>query len=487
MKKLAFCVCVLGLLAALHGGADPVPAGAAIKAGLWQGTASLKSSLPAVGSAKTGSESTAADPGAVVGQDGLAALNLTLSVRLFEKGKGGLLDIPEQSLYGYPLSEVKWTEKRLSFRLDAWGPGQELYFDGLMVAASGLQKEAGIIGTISSKAWKGSFRLSARIVQEDSGERPLSVMVKDGALPGTLSLPDSFVGPDSSEFSPIPLVIFLSGGGPTDRDGNNFNVPGRTNALMKLARGLVAKGVAVYRFDKRGSGEAFWLENAAQVTSLAVHARDAAEVIRQFRADGRFSRILVAGMNEGAWVGAKALNMLGEENIFADGFVVLDASGEEPEEQLAASLQGLSPEVQAEAGRILEAIAKGEPYGQPSEQLAGFFAPSRSEWVAAWLACHPAAEIAAVKAPVFFVRGEVDLQVSREAFEKLLDARPNAAALVIPSMNYALKAVKSEKENYDSFTNPDYQVPQTLIDLIAALAKVRPLPSGSLLYQKTKP
>jgi len=485
MKKLAFCACVLGLLAALRCGADSAPAGAAIAAGLWQGTATLKSSLPAVASAPAGADATAADPSA--SQGGPDALSLTLSLRLFEKGKGGLLDIPEQSLYGYPLSRVKWTEKRLSFSLDAWGPGQEIYFDGLMVAASGLQKEAGIIGTVSSKTWKGSFRLSARSVQEYAGERPLSVKVKGGVLPGTLGLPEDFVAPGSAEFSPIPLVILLSGGGPTDREGNNFNVPGRTNAFMKLARGLASKGVAVYRFDKRGSGEAFWLENAAQVTSLATHARDAAEVIRQFRADGRFSRILVAGMNEGAWVGAMALTVLGEENIFADAFVVLDASGEEPEEQLAASLQGLSPEVQAEAGRIREAIAKGEPYGPPSEQLAAFFAPSRSEWVAAWLAFHPAAEIASVQAPVFFVRGDADLQVSREAFEKLLDARPSAAAFVVPSMNYALKAVKSEKENYDAFTNPDYQVPQALIDLIAALAKVRPLPQGSLLYQKTKP
>ncbi|MCE5256001.1 MAG: hypothetical protein LLF89_04055, partial [Spirochaetaceae bacterium] len=195
----------------------------------------------------------------------------------------------------------------------------------------------------------------------------------------------------------------------------------------------------------------------------------------------------LAGMNEGAWVGALALNALAEENVFADGLVVIDASGEEPEDQLTASLSGLGPEVQAEAGRIRQAIDKGQPYDQPSWQLAAFFAPSRSEWVAAWLACHPAAEIAVVKAPVFFIRGEKDMQVSGEAFEKLLDARPNAAARIIPSMNYALKSVKSEEENYDSFTNPAYKVPQSLIDLIAALARVRPLPEGSLPYQRTSP
>jgi pimeloyl-ACP methyl ester carboxylesterase len=263
-------------------------------------------------------------------------------------------------------------------------------------------------------------------------------------------------------------------------------VPGTTDTLLQLSQKLAAKGVATYRFDKRGAGESFWLEKPDQVTSIAVHAKDAAEVIRHFCADKRFSRVLVAGMNEGAWVGAMALNQVSADSVFADGLLVLDASGENPKDQLNSSLKNLSPEIQAEAARIEAAIAKGEPYGQPSAQLAAFFAPSRSEWVAAWLACHPAAEIAAVNAPVFFVWGEEDLQVSRQSFEKLLDARSGSVAFSVPAMNYVLKEVKSNEENYDAFVNPSYPVPQTLIELIEALAKVRRLPETIRPYERGK-
>ncbi|MCE5257288.1 MAG: hypothetical protein LLF89_10650, partial [Spirochaetaceae bacterium] len=350
MKKLLLCICVFGMLSGLCLAADSSMGASTISAGLWEGQASLK----ALAGKDAGSSLPAGTP---------SSLSLTLSMQLFGQGKGALLDIAEQSMYGYPLSNVRWTEKRLHFELDAMGPGQEMTFEGLMTPAGGPQKQAAIIGTVNSKSWKGSFMLSLHVIPESPNEFSFPIKLEDGSLPGTLALPENALSAPANAlsagdagFMQVPLVILLSGGGPTDRDGNNFNVPGRTNALKQLAQGLAVKGVACFRFDKRGSGEAYWLENPEQVTSLKIHARDAAQVIRQFRSDKRFSRILLAGMNEGAWVGALALNALAEENVFVDGLVVIDASGEEPEDQLAASLSGLGPEVQAEAGRIRQAI-----------------------------------------------------------------------------------------------------------------------------------
>ncbi|HNX73145.1 MAG TPA: hypothetical protein PKJ53_03075 [Spirochaetales bacterium] len=426
------------------------------------------------------------------------ALTLSLRLRLVDQGKA-LIDIPEQSLFGYPLAKMEWTDKDLSFELDAWGPGQEMRFRGVLNALSGQSGAYAATGMISSKDWQGSFSVVSQPRLKSPGIFGLAVQVQGGEvqggevqggeLPGTLVLPETSIKSDGTQgtaqvgeftsavdFFPVPLVILLSGAGPTDRDGNNFSVPGQTDTLRQLSQKLEEKGVATYRYDKRGSGEAYWLEKPDQVTSIAIHAQDAAEVVRHFCTSGLFSRVLVAGMNEGAWVGAMALNKLQAEGVLADGLVVLDASGEDPEDQLASSLRTLSPEVQAEAERIRAAIEKGEPYAQPSAQLAAFFAPTRSEWVAAWLACHPAQEIASVSAPVFFVRGDADLQVSRESFEKLLAARPDAAAFSIPSMNYVLKLVKSNEENYDAFVNPSYEIPEALVDLVEALAKVKSLP-----------
>ena len=51
-------------------------------------------------------------------------------------------------------------------------------------------------------------------------------------------------------------------------------------------------------------------------------------------------------------------------------------------------------------------------------------------------------------------------------------------------MNYVLKLVKSNEENYDAFVNPSYEIPQVLVDLVEALAKVKSLPETVSPYQR---
>jgi len=253
-----------------------------------------------------------------------------------------------------------------------------------------------------------------------------------------------------------------------------------------LAETLAARGVASFRYDKRGSGEAYMLERQGVTTSLLKHAADATLALRLLSGLDRFSRITVMGMNEGAWAGASAINRLESEGMAIDGFVAVDTSGEEPLNELMSSLDGLDAAVRTEAEAIVRALKADEAFEAPSGALADFFAASRREWLKAWLDFNPADEVARLKAPVLFIYGSSDLQVPREAFEKLLDARPMAAARLIPSMNYALKLVKTEEENYDSFTNPDYPLADGLADLLAAFAKAKPLPPGSLPYERLK-
>jgi len=416
------------------------------------------------------------------------SLKASLRLKILPKNSGALLDIPEQSMYGYPLDKVSWTENRISFVLDALGEDQELLFEGSFSSSTVLSgspagdaggKGGSIIGTAVSTSWKGSFILSRQEESLEHGETLRSVSTEGGMLPG------SYMEPVSGGTNP-PLVLLISGAGPTDRNGNNYNVPGRTDNLLMLAKALASKGIASFRYDKRGSGEAYMLEKQGAVTSLATHVEDAAKIADSLLAAGDSSRLIIVGMNEGAWIGAAAINRLESRGIIVDGLVVLDASGEDPVDGLNASLAGLDEGTKSEAESIVEAILEGKSFPKPSSSLSDFFAPSRIEWLASWLKFKPAEEMAKVPAPVLFVYGALDMQVPREAFEKLLDARPNAAARLIPSMNYALKKVTTEEENYDSFTNPVYPLPTTLVDLIAAFAKVKPLPSGSATYERAK-
>lgn len=471
-------ITLVALLTAASGGFSShaqSPAGASLQPmiaeGIWKGSLSIRKG---------------SSPG-VAHSDNQASLSSGIELRILSSGQGALLDIPEQSMFGYPLDDVSWNTRRIRFTLNALGPDEDLVFEGIFSASASIAGSSGsslnstdgvIVGTANSSSWKGSFILSREATTMGSGERSFSVPTEDGSLPGTLLLP-------ASGQTRFPLVLLLAGAGTTDRNGNNYNVPGKSDSLAMFAKALSAKGIATFRYDKRGSGEAYMLERGGEITSLATHVDDAARALRLLCSQEGKSRIIVAGMNEGAWTGAAAINRLAKEGIPVDGLVVLDASGEDPLQDLRASLLDLDETTRREADMIIEAILAGESFTAPTGLLSDFFAASRLAWLESWLSFKPAAEIAKVEAPVLFVYGSADLQVSKASFEKLLEARPNSAARIIPSMNYALKKAETEEENYQSFTDPGYPLAAGLVDLVVAFAKAKPAPSGSLPYERT--
>ncbi len=437
-----------------------------IRSGVWTGTLAIRKETKGPAAPRGGTKS--ASPGSPA-EEG-SSLQASISLRLLDRGLGALLDIPGQSMFGYPLDEVSWTGSRLSFSFGALGPGEDLLFEGIY--ASSLDA---VVGTARSKSWKGSFRLSPTEAELYPGERKINVKVRDGHLPGTLLIPESGSAASS-------LVIFVSGSGTSDRDGNNFNVPGRSDSLALLARALASRSIASFRYDKRGSGEAYTKASPGLSVSLDEHIDDATRIVAGFIESGDYSRIIVVGMNEGAWIGAAALNRLAEEEFFVDGLVAIAVSGERPLDLLRSSLEGLSQSLQDEARTITEAILSNRSFPSPSPQLADFFASQRIPWLKSWLGFDPAKELSRVKTALLLIYGEKDMQVSPAAFEKLLDARPQAAARIVPWMNYVLKQVETETENFDSFTNPAYPVPEALVELLAAFVRARPAPQSSFSY-----
>src|SRR5881394_2701711 len=78
-------------------------------------------------------------------------------------------------------------------------------------------------------------------------EEVIRVETPNGNLCGTLLLPQSK--------KRVPVVLIISGSGPTDRDGNSPLLKGPDNSLKLLAEGLAANGIASLRYDKRGIGQ----------------------------------------------------------------------------------------------------------------------------------------------------------------------------------------------------------------------------------------
>lgn len=82
-----------------------------------------------------------------------------------------------------------------------------------------------------------SFHIS--LGQEDLvNEENLTI---DQFTDGTLTLPNNF--------QTGPLVIFIQGSGPVNRDGNAPMM--KNDGMKKIAQALADQGIAAFRYDKR--------------------------------------------------------------------------------------------------------------------------------------------------------------------------------------------------------------------------------------------
>src|SRR5256885_17084047 len=97
---------------------------------------------------------------------------------------------------------------------------------------------------------------------------PVAAAPADKTLHSTLLLPK-----DMSK--PMPVVLLLSGSGPTDRNGNSATSPGKNNSLLMLAEGLASNGIASLRYDKRGVGESASAMVSEASLSLDTYVDDA--------------------------------------------------------------------------------------------------------------------------------------------------------------------------------------------------------------------
>lgn len=99
---------------------------------------------------------------------------------------------------------------------------------------------------------------------------PAALRVSSGTLYGTLEMPARVPRP--------PVVLIISGSGPTDRNGNNALLPGRNDALALLADSLAERGIASLRYDKRGiAASAAALESEENLT-IDTHVNERARL-----------------------------------------------------------------------------------------------------------------------------------------------------------------------------------------------------------------
>lgn len=386
-------------------------------------------------------------------------LPLAFEIRFTADG-GALFSVPSQGVWLRPVESLVRKKKALSITVSD-------------------EPEMLLEGSLSSGVFAGIYRWGGQKAADFSA-RPASlppragqaVFIKSGKvkLPGTLLLPATAGGAPAK--ASLPVVLFLSDSGPSDRDGNSFTVAGRSDCLLQLAGALADQGIASLRYDKRGSGESYLLGRKDGQLLFSDYVKDAQAALAFLKKDRRFGRITVVGHGEGALVGMAAL---GGAN--AQGFAALAASGRpawmQVEEQLIAALPE-DMEAAAWEGQwrpILESLKAGKPYAAVPDELQGVFRPSIQPYLISWFALDPLALMASFTGDTAILQGGNDLRTGPEDTSALEKAMPRARETFLPDMNHVLKEVFNiDLYNLGSYSDPAYPLASGLATVLADFA-----------------
>ncbi|MCE0463468.1 alpha/beta hydrolase [Pseudomonas uvaldensis] len=274
-------------------------------------------------------------------------------------------------------------------------------------------------------------------------QRPISLDTGNGELFGSLLLPKSD--------TPVPVVLIISGSGPTDRDGNNPE-GGRNDSLKRLAWVLARHNIASVRYDKRGVAASLAATPDERNLSVEAYVADAVAWSRKLASDPRMGPLILLGHSEGALIAS-----LAAPQAHAAAVISLSGSARPIDQVLRQQLsQRLPPPLMLRSNELLDSLKAGRPDGNVPAQLQFIFRPSVQPYLISLFRQDPAGAFAALKVPALIIQGSHDIQVGVEDARQLKAARPDAELALIEGMNHVMRIVPNDvKRQLDSYKDPN--------------------------------
>ena len=289
-------------------------------------------------------------------------------------------------------------------------------------------------------------------------EELVSLQISEGTLYGTLLLPDS---------KNSPVALFISGSGPTDRDGNQHNL--KNNSLKMLAESLQSHGISSLRYDKRAIAESKIKDLDESELRFEDYVEDASAWLKWLKETGRFSKFVVIGHSEGSLIG-----MLAAQNSGADKFISLAGPGKSADKILKEQLSEQRI-ISYLANPLIDELVLGKTVKVPfySLSLKTLFRPSVQPYLISWFKYDPSIEINKLKIESLIIQGTTDIQVNVEDAYLLANANDRAELRIIEGMNHILKnSSMSRIENLSSYNKPDLPINEEIIgEIVTFLTK----------------
>ncbi len=267
---------------------------------------------------------------------------------------------------------------------------------------------------------------------------------------GTLLTPDGIEQP--------PLVIFIAGSGPTDRNGNQALM--KNNMLKKLAESLSERGFATFRYDKRVVKQ-LRTRNLNKNIRFDDFVTDAKSVINHFKST--YSNLIVAGHSQGSLVGLLALD------AGANGFISLAGAANSIDQIILEQISKSAPFFTADTKRVLDLLKSGQTTTDFPPALSSIFNLDLQPFMSNWMQYNPKDLIKKLEIPVLIINGTKDLQVAITEAQQLKEAKEEAQLEIIENMNHLLFEINGDDlVNSKSYNDNSYVVMPQVIEIITA-------------------
>jgi uncharacterized protein len=287
---------------------------------------------------------------------------------------------------------------------------------------------------------------SARLIAQTE----LDLQTFTGTIYGSLQFPQ--------EYKAVPIVLIISGSGPTDRNGNNPQM--QNNSLKMLADSLQSHGIATLRYDKRGIAAS--KDAGAEESDLRFdsYVDDACAWIRKLKKDTRFSKVIVAGHSEGSLIGMMASN-----REHADGFISIAGPGRSADLVLKEQLSTQPDPIKLTCFSTIDSLIAGKTVSEINPMLYSLFRPSVQPYLISWFKYDPQKEISKLAIPVLILQGSTDLQVTTNDADLLAKSAIGSKLFIIDGMNHILKnASNLRQENIATYSEPSLPLNEMLVN-----------------------
>lgn len=273
---------------------------------------------------------------------------------------------------------------------------------------------------------------------------------------GTLVLPGNTENP--------PLVIFIQGSGPVNRDGNAPMM--KNDGMKKISKELADHGIASFRYDKRiFKMDKFRMKE--EDLTFNDFVLDLSNIILYFQKDQNFSKLIIAGHSEGSLIG-----ILGAQGTSVDGYISLAGAGRKIDDIIVNQLLKQSAELSENARIAFDEMKQKGSTQNYSPYLESIFRPSVQPFISSWMKYDPAEEISKLEIPVLIVNGSNDLQVDVRDAEILNESNPDAKLVILEDMNHIFRKIEGENlDNTKAYNEPARPLHPELIPTLVDFVK----------------